>query len=251
MKRFSGVIFGMMMAVGLGLAPLGRGQDTVMQPAAAGPRVVHFVKGEAIEVAKILPAPPAPGSLAARADLEADLQVQAWRTPEQIAWAKTVETFDGFVLFGTEDLIGTRFTKENFPVLVALNKDLTNDLRPAVDAAKELFSRPRPFLVDARVQPCVARPKTGSYPSGHSYSAYLWAAILAEIYPEKRVELFARAERIAWARIIGGVHFPSDLEGGRMLAEACVAELKKSDAFHAAIEKCRQEAAGMAMKKAG
>jgi hypothetical protein len=38
--------------------------------------------------------------------------------------------------------------------------------------------------------------------------------------------------------------------GGRLLAEAALAELKKSPAFHAAVEKCRAEAEPFFLKKA-
>ena len=100
------------------------------------------------------------------------------------------------------------------------------------------------------MQPCVALPANDSYPSGHAYGAYLRAAVLAEIFPEKRAEIFDRARYVAWGRVIGGVHFPTDLEGGRRLAEAGFAELKKSATFRAALEKCRAEAAGLRLKKA-
>jgi acid phosphatase (class A) len=76
------------------------------------------------------------------------------------------------------------------------------------------------------------------------------AAVLSEVFPDRRAELQDRARAAAWARVIGGVHFPTDLDGGRRLAEACVAELRKSAAFRAAVEKCREEAAAVARKKA-
>ena len=34
------------------------------------------------------------------------------------------------------------------------------------------------------------------------------AAVLSEVFPEKRAQLFERARYFAWGRIIGGVHFP-------------------------------------------
>ena len=72
--------------------------------------------------------------------------------------------------------------------------------------------------------------------------------MLAEIFPEKRKELFDFAHRAVWGRIYGGVHFPTDLVGGWMLAEPIVEELKKSAAFRARVEKCRAEMAPFAAK---
>lgn len=115
---------------------------------------------------------------------------------------------------------------------------------------KKRFARPRPPKVDPRIQPCVALPGSGSYPSGHALYIYVEAGVLAEIHPEYREALMARAHRAAWGRILGGVHFPSDLEGGRMLAERLVDEMKQSEAFKQAVEACRKEAEAFRMKKA-
>src|SRR5690348_14310375 len=116
--------------------------------------------------------------------------------------------------------------------------------------AKGLFPRPRPPRTDPAVQPCVELADSGSYPSGHSMQAFVWAAVLSEIFPEQREALYARAHQAAWGRIIGGVHCPNDLVGGRLLGEAIVEQLKKSPAFREGLEKCRAEAAGAQLKKA-
>ena len=231
------------------LVPTGRAQDKVMKPAAQA-AAAHFATLNGLDLAKILPPPPAPGALAAQADLETVLQVQAARTHEQMGWAKVIDKNDLFAAFGAGGLLGPQFNQENFPLLIALLKDANEDLRPLVDASKKQYARPRPYKTDGRVQPCVALPANDSYPSGHTYGAYLRAAVLAEIFPEKRAEVFDRARYVAWGRVIGGVHFPTDLEGGRRLAEAGFAELKKSAAFRAALEQCRAEAAGLRLKQA-
>jgi acid phosphatase (class A) len=224
----------------------GRSQGNVMTPATgAGP---HFVTPAAFNLAQILPAPPAPGSLAAQSDLEVVLQVQAWRTPEQVAWAKTVEKQTVFIIYG--ELVGNWFVADRVPALVALLKNVTDDVRPVSEAAKKAHSRARPYVVDARVKPCVEAPANDTYPSGHALSSYLMAEVLAELLPERRAALFEQAHRAAWGRILGGVHFPTDVEGGRVLAVAVMAELKKYPAFRAALEKCRAEFAAAALKRA-
>lgn len=207
----------------------------------------HFVKPSEFDVAKILPEPPAPGSLAAVADLEAVLQAQAWRTPEQEAWAKFVDQDNPFK---HASVLGAWFTKDNLPVTAAFINEVTEDVNAVGALTKALHARPRPSQVDARVKPVIALPTTASYPSGHSTRAYAWAAVLAEIFPEQRSELMARAERAAWGRVLAGVHYPSDTIGGRLLAEAVVAKLRTREAFRAAVEKCRAEAAPFLLKKA-
>jgi len=41
--------------------------------------------------------------------------------------------------------------------------------------------------------------------------------------------------------VIGGVHFPSDLVGGKRLAEIFLAEARKNADFVAGVEACRVE----------
>jgi len=207
------------------------------------PFETHFVPPTGVDCAKILPPPPAPGSLAARADLEAVLQMQAWRTPEQVAWAKRVEKNDAFLF---SDVLGAWFTKENLPLTAAFLKDVDEDRHEVTEVAKKLFARPRPWVVDPRVQPVVGKPTNDSYPSGHTVSIFTRAGVLAEIFPDKREALFDFAHRAVWGRIYGGVHFPSDLVGGWMLAEPLVAEFAKNAAFRARVEKCRAEMAAKA-----
>jgi len=204
--------------------------------------VPHFADIGGANFATILPAPPSAGSLEAKTDLETVLQVQAGRTPEQVAWARLADSLDPFALAGYGDLLGPRLTRENRPRLAKLMDDCKDDLGAVYQTAQQQFARLRPFVVDPRVQLCVKKPSVYSYPSGHAYRAYLTAAILAEVFPEKRAELFDRARRIAWSRVIGGAHFPTDLEGGRRLAEAVMAAEFKNPAFCAAIHECRQEA---------
>jgi len=211
----------------------------------------HFVQIEAFDFSRILPAPPTPDSLAAKADLEAVLQVQAWRTTEQVVWAKLVDEKIRSVLMSADvEILGPWFAPEKFPEIVVLTSAVVADVTSVALAAKNVHHRLRPFAADERVHPCVGRPANGSYPSGHTAIAFAWAATMTELFPGKRAEFAERAHRIAWGRVIGGVHFPTDLEGGRLLAAAIMAEMNKSDAFRAAVERCRTEINPLFVKKA-
>lgn len=105
-------------------------------------------------------------------------------------------------------------------------------------------------MVDARVQPCIPAPKSDTYPSGHALTAHLSAAILTRLFPAQEAVLAERANRACWGRILGGVHFPTDLEGGRLLAVAILAQLDQSPAFRAALARCQAEVAAKAQRKA-
>lgn len=208
----------------------------------------HFLQAEAVDLAQALPPPPAEGSLADQADLEAVRQAQVWRTPEQEAWAKHVES-DTVWKFAPE--IGPWFKAENLPKTARFFWQLTVDTHALSERTKGRFRRPRPFLVDLGLRPCVFQPPNDSYPSGHSLQAFVRAGVLAELFPELRTALFARAHRAGWGRILGGVHYPTDVVGGRILAEVVLAKLKADPAFRASVEVCRGEVQAFRLKKAG
>jgi acid phosphatase (class A) len=208
----------------------------------------HFVDPATIDFLKLLPPPPAASTMFAEAELEVVRQVQAARTPDEEEWAKVV---DADCVFNLAGILGQWFRRENLPATDAFFKDLGDDIRAVDRASKAPFQRPRPFIVDPALQPCVRRPASPSYPSGSALQAYLWADLLAEIFPEKRAELTARAQRAAWGRVVGGVHYPSDLTAGRLLVPAFLAEGRKSAAFRAALDRCRAELLAAAGRGSG
>ena len=207
----------------------------------------HYIKPGSVDFKQVLPPPPEPGSLAARADLETVQRVQAARTADDVAWAQLIDHDD---IFNNAKVLGAWFTPENLPVTAAFLRAMNDDLHAAGRGGKKLFPRPRPPLVDPALRPCVEIPPTGSYPSGHTLQAFVWAHVLGEIFPEYRTQLLERAHQAAWGRVIGGAHFPTDLIGGRILAEAVFAEFMKSAEFHAAMQKCRAEVEPFLHKKA-
>ena len=231
-------------ALWVGAATAGPVKAVALAAGAGG----HFVQTGVIDWKNVLPAPPAAGSIAARGDLETVLQVQAARTAADIAWAKLIEKENVYADFA--DIIGPWFSEENLPVTAGFLKEVTAEAFAASKEVKSLYARSRPPAVEPAVQPCVAIPATSSYPSGHSIRAFVWAAVLGEIFADKQTELFARAHHVAWGRIIGGVHFPSDDVGGQIVARAVVLELRKNPEYRAAIEKCRAEAEPFLLKKA-
>jgi acid phosphatase (class A) len=207
----------------------------------------HFIDPAGLDIRQILPEPPAADSLAGRADLEAVRAMQALRTPADMAWARRIMDFSAF---DYADVLGPWFTPQNLPITAEFLKAVTADSELTSDRVKLIYTRPRPPLVDPALQPCVKLPKTSSYPSSHSTRAFLWAAILGEMFPDQREALLAWAHRAAWGRIIGGVHYPSDDVGGQLLAKAIMAELAKNPAFRAALERARAEAEPFHLKQA-
>ena len=206
--------------------------------APAGVTTTNFVRVAEWDFKARLPAPPTAGSLAAESDLTAVRQAQAWRTPEQVAWAKLVERDN---VFNYANVIGVWFTPERLPRLAEFFARVGEDLRAMDGPSKQPFLRARPPLVDPDLRPCVTVPASTSYPSGSALQAWVWGELLADMFPFRREEILARAERAAWGRVIGGVHFPSDLAGGRRLAWVYLAEAWKNPGFQVGVEASRGE----------
>jgi acid phosphatase (class A) len=207
----------------------------------------HFLDPSAFDFKAVLPDPPAPRSLAAQADLEAVRAVEASRTAADVAWARRIENYNEFDF---ADVLGAWFTAANLPATAKLLDDAAEDSEATLARAKGHYERPRPPVLDPTLRPCVKVPASASYPSGHSTRAFVWAELLSEMFPERREALVAWAHRAAWARIIGGVHFPTDDVGGQLLARAVLQEFQKSPAFRSELEQAQAEVAAYRLRKA-
>jgi acid phosphatase (class A) len=67
--------------------------------------------------------------------------MQAWRTPEQVAWAKHVDQNDVFLF---ADVLGAWFAQANLPLTAALLKDVDEDRHEVTEVEKTWFARARP-----------------------------------------------------------------------------------------------------------
>ena len=56
-----------------------------------------------------------------------------------------------------------------------------------------------------------------SYPSGHTTAAFAAATVLSHLIPEWKHHFIEHAIENGYARVYGGVHFPSDVERGAWL----------------------------------
>jgi acid phosphatase (class A) len=59
--------------------------------------------------------------------------------------------------------------------------------------------------------------------------------------PEKATELYARGYQYGANRVIAGVHFPTDLEAGRMAATVIAAGLMQNPQFQSEFETAKAE----------
>ncbi|MBT0768158.1 phosphatase PAP2 family protein [Kineosporia sp. J2-2] len=82
----------------------------------------------------------------------------------------------------------------------------------------------------------------GSFPSGHTTTAYEAGITLATLLPELAPEILARASEAGNNRIVLGVHYPLDIMGGRMDGEAALAARWSDEAYRTEVlEPARKE----------
>ncbi len=187
-----------------------------------------FVTPDRFDLTKLLAPAPAPDSEQQKRDLADVLAVQKARTSAQADRALADASAGAF---GFADVLGPNFNAEHLPLTAALLAKIRGDAAVAFSAGKNAWNRPRPFEVSTQVDPVGERPGGSSYPSGNSTNGFVTAIVLANMVPEKAVALFARGREFGDDRVILGVHFPSDVEAGRLAATALATALMQDPAF--------------------
>ncbi|WP_030377197.1 MULTISPECIES: glycoside hydrolase domain-containing protein [unclassified Streptomyces] len=102
------------------------------------------------------------------------------------------------------------------------------------DAAKNHFGYLRPYvrlgfvgdggdIYESQDGSYSGLATSGSYPSGHTYGGYEAGTILATLLPELAPSILARTSEYGDNRIVLGFHYPLDVMGGRIGAQATVA----------------------------
>lgn len=187
----------------------------------------------------LLQPPPPPGSLADRDDLATLLAIQATRTPamEAAARADTEET-----VFRLLAGMGIRLDPASLPATASLFARLHADESALIAPAKRHWHRSRPFVASPAVRPCIMQLWwSASYPSGHAAFAYAAAEVLVEIVPERQDAIRARAAAYAGARVVCGVHYPSDIEAGRLAGLSIAAAMRDDPRYRAALAAAEPE----------
>jgi acid phosphatase (class A) len=221
----------------------------------------------AFDVTHLLSPPPDDGETRKR-DLAAVRAAQQARTESQVLQA---EASNSVTVFHFASVLGPGFATERLPLTTRFFQRVYRSALPPLSATKACWNRPRPFVVDPTLvplerslastkvrttrpqaskplppdSPCT--PSTGedaysySYPSGHATVGTMMAILLAEMVPERREALFAAGWKYGEARVIGGVHFPSDVEAGRILGTLLIGMMQGDVRFRADLHAARQE----------
>lgn len=198
-----------------------------------------FTDAKIIDLTILLPPPPAKDSVQTKAEIAEVLALQVERSPEELKHAQaddeeTVWRFGG-------EIFGTNFDKAKLPKFAAFFDRIVETEAAVVDPAKKALGRPRPHLVTDLIRPAVEPSKSGSYPSGHTTLGTLEGIVLANMVPEKRAEIMARAWDYGHSRLVVGIHYPSDIEMGRISGTVIAQTIMRQDDFKAEFEAAKAE----------
>ncbi len=243
--------------------PLFRWMDTIKFPAkdvttgilaATKMRTVYLI--EDISSLLELPAPPANSSAQTRAELAYLLELQAKRTPVEIARYKKLagifhspNNFNPYdpdydrnfsSLFHIGSPMGNWFTYRDLPLTAQFLSDVYRDATYYFFKQKLSIKRPRPYMLESKLN-FLEKPPHPSYPSGHSAASYINAYIMMEIVPELADEFLKMAAEMAYSREVIGVHYPGDSEVSRVWARRFVNELFSKEKFRLDFEKAKKE----------
>lgn len=171
---------------------------------------------------KLLSPPPCNECEETKAELKELSQLQDTRTLALEEHAKAdIEISLARFLAGAEIKFDTTLLGKCSAFFDKLSK-LTHD---AADEAKKTFCRTRPYdLPGNTLRPLQQLKDNPSYPSGHTTFGTFIAAVLSEMLPERREQIYARAADYGRSRLIGGMHYRSDVDAGKALGAALAAD---------------------------
>lgn len=221
------------------LALAGTASAQTAQPAATRP-IVNAPPP--IDAPALIGSAPAPDSPRAAADR---LSMRGQVSAERLGRANADNPWTPWVAM--QPVFGATFTEQRLPRTARVFADVLQGLSPAIGAAKNANSRPRPLITDPSVLRCDALDPAvaaqSSYPSGHGAGGWAWALVLAELVPSRADAILQRGRDFGDSRVICGYHYPSDIEAGRTIASGVIARLHADASFRRDLDAARAELA--------
>src|SRR5581483_6548251 len=204
-----------------------------------------YLSGREVDFRLVLGPPPALDSRWDRAD---QATVLAYQDVDQARWqAAKLDEQQLYARFA--EAFGRPIDQRSSPTVLTILDRALLDVDATTSRAKDHFSRPRPFQrmylrrvcdKDDAPEPEEHPMHGASYPSGHSTHGWAVAMILARVAPDHADALMRRAEEYEESRLVCGMHFPTDLEAGHIVATAVVAHLDASREFQADLIRARR-----------
>jgi hypothetical protein len=209
---------------------MGWTHENPVTPTAGSWKALEFKDGSSYKVE----APPANDSAETKKELEDVKKLTESRTEEDVEfikhWQNTASP-NTLWLDTTEELIhkyglmGPASARVHAVVSGATYTSLT-----ATYQAKYEYLRPRPTDLDPSIKlpEGMMVPPHPAYPSGHTATAWTAAYMLSYFFPNEKAHLEETAEKVAISREQMGIHFKSDNDAAKTLAQAVTKDIIES-----------------------
>jgi acid phosphatase (class A) len=229
------------------------------------PATAVYLEPDAVDLISLLAPPPAAESAAQARDLAALHAAQESRSNADIVRVQT-DMVVNISVFAA--VLGPAFNEDKLPLLKQFFRNVSRSTATFIGMTKDCWNRPRPFASDPTIIPppklkesivisiqspaakssnplctpaTVAPHYSPSYPSGHATFGAMTAIQLADMLPERRQAIFERGWEYGYSRELGGVHYPSDIEAGRIQATVLVVLMQKNQNYQHDFAAARQE----------
>jgi hypothetical protein len=117
-------------------------------------------------------------------------------------------------------LLGGAVDLHDFPRTQAILDHARADVWPVLQTLRATYNRPRPFQEFQGLDPALPEADTPSFPSAHAMLGCFFGCIIAQYDPTDRAALEATGQLLGTDRVLGGVHYPSDVTAGQKLGHA-------------------------------
>ena len=169
---------------------------------------------------------PAPGSPTGQGEQAVLLWLQGARTSQDVQRAISERTpslgcFAQDIHLGmTASGASAPIDIHDFPKTEAVLAQARADVMPILESLQTLFARPRPYLLYSTLQPALPLPSGPSYPSTNAVLGVVFAQIIGQWDKADLQALRNTGGLLGTDRVLGGVHYPSDVQAGQRLGKA-------------------------------
>ena len=178
-----------------------------------------------IDWKNVLPEPPKNSSKITRRELEYISSITNELSEEEYILVTEVDKDPNNVFIGLLKKYGLEFPKEKFEEFYFEQVD------PIILSLKHKYNRARPYQLAEKygIEINVTETDTHhtpAYPSGHTAYAAFAGSMLATLYPEHTSKFYELINLAGRARILQGVHYPSDNDASMVIASVIYEDLK-------------------------
>ena len=174
-------------------------------------------------VAERLPAPPSTSSAEMQQELAEVKNAVDNLTRDQLAivykWADGVSTPTPpghWNAIASDYVRDARFSEVRAARAFALLNMAMHDAAVGCWDVKYAYFNPRPSQMDPSIKTVIGLPNFPSYSSGHSTFSAAADAVLSYLFPSGASAFDAMRDEAAISRLYGGIHYRSDIEGGKV-----------------------------------